>query len=178
LSTARFRRHRQPLAEQTGGDLASEPYRMIAAETLSYWLERIPEKFEREVPVVVMGDVNDEPFNRSITDYALALKDSSKVRSRPTRRPLLLNLMWEIQEDGIGSHYYDEWSMLDQMMVNRALLETTSGLTLVPNSCGIYRTEDMLKRGKPRRFGRASSKSFDIEGYSDHLPIYMRIRKL
>jgi len=161
-----------------GGDLASEPYRMIAAETLSYWLERIPQKFGKEVPVVVMGDFNDEPFNRSITDYALALKDSRKVRSRRARRPLLLNLMWEIQEDGVGSHYYDEWSMLDQMMVNRAMLGSSSGLTLVPNSCGIYKTEDMLKRGKPRRFGRPSSKSFDIEGYSDHLPVYVRIRKM
>ena len=161
-----------------GGDLASEPYRMMAAETLSYWLERIPEKFAKEVPVVVMGDFNDEPFNRSITDYALALKDSSKVRSRRTRRPLLFNLMWEIQEDGIGSHYYNDWSMLDQMMVNRALLEGSGGLSLVTSSCGIYRDEDMLKRGKPKRFGRPSSRSFDIEGYSDHLPIFMRISKL
>ena len=38
--------------------------------------------------LVVMGDFNDEPYNRSITDYALALKDSSKVRSRRARRPL------------------------------------------------------------------------------------------
>jgi len=161
-----------------GGELASEPYRMMAAETLSYWLERIPEKFAKEVPVVVMGDFNDEPFNRSITDYALALKDSGKVRSGRTRRPLLFNLMWEIQEDGVGSHYYDDWSMLDQMMINRCLLNGSSGLTLVPKSCGIYRDADMLKRGKPRRFGRPSSSSFDTAGFSDHLPIYMRIRKL
>ena len=161
-----------------GGDLASEPYRIMAAETLSYWLERIPEKFAKEVPVVVMGDFNDEPFNRSITDYALALKDSDKVRSRRTRRPVLFNLMWEIQEDGVGSHYYDDWSMLDQMMINRCLLNGDNGLTLVPKSCGIYRDADMLKRGKPRRFGRPSSSSFDTAGFSDHLPIYMRIRKL
>ena len=161
-----------------GGDLASEPYRIMAAETLSYWLERIPEKFAKEVPVVVMGDFNDEPFNRSITDYALALKDSDKVRSRRTRRPVLFNLMWEIQEDGVGSHYYDDWSMLDQMMINRCQLNGDNGLTLVPKSCGIYRDADMLKRGKPRRFGRPSSRSFDTKGFSDHLPIYMRIRKL
>ena len=161
-----------------GGDLASEPYRIMAAETLSYWLERIPEKFAKEVPVVVMGDFNDEPFNRSITDYALALKDSDKVRSRRTRRPVLFNLMWEIQEDGVGSHYYDDWSMLDQMMINRCLLNGDNGLTLVPKSCGIYRDADMLKRGKPRRFGRPSSRSFDTAGFSDHLPVYMRIRKL
>ena len=161
-----------------GGDLASEPYRIMAAETLSYWLERIPEKFAKEVPVVVMGDFNDEPFNRSITDYALALKDSDKVRSRRTRRPVLFNLMWEIQEDGVGSHYYDDWSMLDQMMINRCLLNGDNGLALVPKSCGIYRDADMLKRGKPRRFGRPSSRSFDTAGFSDHLPVYMRIRKL
>ena len=150
---------------------------MMAAETLSYWLERIPEKFEKEVPVVVMGDFNDEPFNRSITDYALALKDSSKVRSTRARRPLLFNLMWEIQEDGIGSYYYDNWSLLDQIMVNRAMLDDSGELTLVASSCGIYRDADMLKNDKPRRFGRPSS-TFDPEGYSDHLPVYCRIRKL
>lgn len=160
-----------------GGDLASEPYRMMAAETLSYWLERIPAKFEKEVPIVVMGDFNDEPFNRSITEYALALKDSSKVRSRRTQRPLLFNLMWEIQEDGVGSHYYDNWTLLDQIMVNRALLEDTGELALVAKSCGIYRDADMLKSDIPRRFGRPSS-GFDPAGFSDHLPVYCRIRKL
>ncbi len=105
----------------------------------------------------VMGDFNDELFNRSITDYALALKDSSKVRSRRARRPLLFNLMWEIQEDGVGSHYYDEWAILDQMRVNRAMLEDKYG-PLVPKSCGIFTaTRDMLQaaKSKPRRFGRS-----------------------
>ena len=161
-----------------GGELASEPYRMMAAETLSYWLERIPVKFEKEVPVVVMGDFNDEPYNRSITDYALALKDSSKVRSAYARRPLLFNLMWQIQEDGVGSHYYDDWSLLDQFMVNRAMLKASGGLALVPDSCGILREADMLKKGRPRRFGRPSSKVYDPEGFSDHLPIFMRLHKL
>ena len=141
-----------------GGELASAPYRMMAAETLSYWLERIAIKFAKEVPIVVMGDFNDEPYSRSITEYALALKDSSKVRSRRARRPLLFNLMWEIQEDGVGSHYYDNWSILDQIMVNRAMLEDTGELTLITRSCGIFRDPDMLKNDKPRRFGRPSSK--------------------
>jgi len=162
-----------------GSDLASQPYRIMAAETLSYWLERIPEKFAREVPIVVMGDFNDEPFNRSVTDYALALKDSQKVKSKRARRPLLLNLMWEIQEDGVGTYYYDDWAMLDQIMVNRALLGNTGGLKLVPNSCGIFKQSEMLKRGKPRRFGRPSSKKqYDPGGYSDHLPIYVRVREV
>ncbi len=159
-----------------GSPLGSEPYRMMAAETLSYWLERIPARYGREVPIVVLGDFNDEPFNRSITDYALALKDSSKVRSKRARRPLLLNLMWEMQEDGVGTHYYDDWAMLDQVMVNRALLRDEAGLRLVPGSCGIFREGDLLKRGKPRRFGRPA-KSLDREGYSDHLPIFVRLRK-
>lgn len=157
-----------------GSPLGSEPYRMMAAETLSYWLERIPAKFGREVPIVVMGDFNDEPFNRSITDYALALKDSSKVRSKRARRPLLFNLMWEMQEDGIGTHYYDDWAMLDQVMVNRALLRNEAGLGLVPDSCGIFRESRLLKRGKPRRFGRPAKK-LDTGGFSDHLPIYLRL---
>jgi len=157
-----------------GGNMESEPYRIIAAETLSYWLERIPEKFGREVPIVVMGDFNDEPFDRSISNYALGQKDSSRVRSKRSQKPYLFNLMWRLQEDGVGTHYYDNWGMLDQILVNRALLGTDSRLRLVAGSCEIFADPALLKSGKPRRFGRPSSSQFDEEGFSDHLPVSVR----
>ena len=162
-----------------GGDLESEPYRILAAETLSYWLERIPEKFEREVPIVVMGDFNDEPFNRSVADYALGLKDSKRVKSKRSQKPYLFNLMWRLQEDGVGTHYYDNWGMLDQILVNRAVLNDETGLQWVPGSCQIFRDANMIKSGKPRRFGRPSSRAtYDVEGYSDHLPVYFMCREV
>ena len=160
-----------------GGDMQSEPYRIIAAETLSYWLERIPEKYNREVPVIVMGDFNDEPFNRSIQDYLLGLKDSRKVRSRRSRKPYLFNLMWQLQKDGIGTHYYDGWGMLDQILVNRAVLVADGGMRLIPGSCGIFKNAQLIKSGKPRRFGRPSA-THDQDGFSDHLPVYFKCREV
>jgi predicted extracellular nuclease len=161
-----------------GGNLESEPYRIIAAETLSYWIERIYANFEKEVPVIVMGDFNDEPFNRSITHYALGLKDSSKVRSKRSRKPYLYNLMWPLQNDKSGTHYYNSWGMLDQILVNRPLLRKENQLTLISDSCQIFKTSEMLKSGKPRRFSRPSAgSSFDPSGFSDHLPVTVQLKE-
>lgn len=160
-----------------GGQLASEPYRIIAAETLSYWLERIGKKFDKEVSVLVMGDFNDEPYNRSLQEYALSEKDSKRVRSKRSKKPYLLNLMWSLQTDGIGTYFYKVWGMLDQILINRSLLTGVDGLRLVKGSCEIIRFPELIKSGKPRRFGRPSKKRFDQEGYSDHLPVGVRIQR-
>jgi len=158
-----------------GGELASAPYRIIAAETLSYWMERIKEKFGKEVAILVMGDFNDEPYNRSMREYALAEKDSKRVKSKRTQKPYLLNLMWSLQKDGKGTHFFDTWGMLDQILVNRSLLTKADGWSLVKDSCEIIRLPELIKSNKPRRFGRPSKKGFDRDGYSDHLPISITI---
>lgn len=161
-----------------GGDLESEPYRIIAGETLSYWLERIYDKLDKDVPVIVMGDFNDEPYSRSVTQYALGLKDSSRVKSKRSRKPYLYNLMWPLQYDGSGTYYYDDWGMIDQMMVNRPMLRKKSPITLVTDSCRIFKPAGLLKAGKPRRFSRPSAgKSFDPKGFSDHLPVTVRLKE-
>jgi len=159
-----------------GGNIESEPYRIIAAETMSYWIERIGEYFDQEVPIIVMGDFNDEPFNRSITDYALGIRDSSRVKSKRSRKPYLLNLMWKLQHENHGTHYYGGWGILDQILVNRPLLRNEGDLNLVEDSCKIFIRPQMQKSSKPRRFGRPSKKSqFDPEGYSDHFPVIVKI---
>lgn len=161
-----------------GGDLESEPYRIIAGETLSYWLERIYANMKKEVPVLVMGDFNDEPYSRSVTQYALGLKDSAKVKSKRSRNPYLFNLMWPLQYDGSGSYYYDSWGMIDQILVNRPMLRSESPITLVSDSCQIFKPAELLKAGKPRRFGRPSRKtSYDPNGFSDHLPVTVRLQE-
>jgi predicted extracellular nuclease len=161
-----------------GGEFASEPYRIIAAETLSYWLERVSEKFGKEVSILVMGDFNDEPYNRSMQEYALSKKDSKRVKSKRSRKPYLLNLMWPLQTDGVGTHFYDTWGMLDQILVNRSLLTSEDGFRLVGDSCEIIRLPELIKSGKPRRFGRPSARGFDRDGYSDHLPVGVKIKRI
>lgn len=162
-----------------GGAHDSEPYRIIAAETMSYWMERIYAKLGKDVPILVMGDFNDEPFSRAMTDYALAIKDASKVKSKRSQNPYLYNLMWRLLAEQGGTHYFDGWGMLDQILVNRPLLRSESPLQLIAHSCQIINPSRLLKSGKPRRFSRPSAgRSYDPDGYSDHLPVSVRLKEL
>ncbi len=83
-----------------GGQYKSEPYRIMAAETLSYWHERIKEYKGDKVPIVVMGDFNDEPYNRSLREYALSTQSRAKVLR--SRSPRLFNLMWPLMGQALG----------------------------------------------------------------------------
>lgn len=160
-----------------GGRFASEPYRILAAETLSYWLDRIPDFMGFEAPVIVMGDFNDDAFDRSVTDYALAIRDKKKVASKRSRKPYLYNLSWGLYGENRGTHYYDHWGVLDQIMINRPLARTDTQYRLVDGSFDTFVEDFMLKRGKPRRFSRPSKSDYDRDGYSDHFPVYVKIRE-
>ncbi len=188
---------------RSGGVLQSEPYRMIAAETLSYWMTRIHQIYaERDLaagivesksravppPVLVMGDFNDEPFNRSITDYALGLRLEDRVNSRRARNPYLLNLMWPLMGSGHVTHMYNgDPNMFDQFLVNRGVLDRESKIKLARINMGgrtvpyvgIINFEDMrLERGSnrngPKRFGRPA-KGYDPDGFSDHFPVAIKL---
>ncbi len=160
-----------------GGRFESEPYRILAAETLSYWLDRIPEKMGFEAPVIVMGDFNDDAFDRSVTDYALAVRDKSKVASKRSKKPYLYNLSWGLYGEDRGTHYYNHWGVLDQIMVNRPLVRTDAKFRLIDGSFDTFAPDFIFKNKKPRRFSRPAKKDFDEEGYSDHLPVVVKVKE-
>lgn len=162
---------------RSAGQYESEPYRLTAGETLSYWAGRIAEIQGRDSATLALGDFNDEPFNRSVTEYALAGNNVTKVLNSQT--PRFLNLMWKFHGQGIGSHYYDNFpNVLDQFWASRGLLAGGGKLRAVPDSAAIERFAPMIKKGDyqvPRRFGRPSEDGYDPDGYSDHYPISVRI---
>ena len=165
-----------------GGEHASEPYRILAAETLAYWHERIHEVLaaeESEPAVLVLGDFNDEPFNRSLVEYGLAERIPDRVKSKRSKKPYFLNLMWPLTGKGEGTHYYEgQPGMLDQILAGRNLLRSESPLQLVSDSVQILRFPEHVSKGEPVRFGRPSEKkTFNTNGFSDHLPVCVRIRE-
>lgn len=139
--------------------------------------------------VLVMGDLNDEPFNRSVTDYLRASKDLDKVEEelKPgaglqipaiaaylRRSPVLFNLSWpHLAAPDNGSFFYsggaaNTMNVLDQFIVSRGLHFGSSQLKVRPNSPQIFRAPDMTTGAKQR------PKGFDKKtpgGYSDHFPI-------
>ncbi|MCF8366541.1 MAG: hypothetical protein K9H16_12210, partial [Bacteroidales bacterium] len=161
------------------GEMETEPYRIIAGETLSYWLERIFDILGSDTPVLVMGDFNDEPFNRSVSEYALSTHSRMKVIN--ARNPRLFNLMYSLMGRGFGTFFYDNFPYIfDQFMVTKSMLKSNALIKPVQVSTGGYRVNivmqpEMMAGGdypKPKPFGRPSSgSSYDPTGYSDHFPI-------
>ena len=192
------------------GQFQSEPHRITVGERCGQLVDEVL-KLDREayalIPdtvaglarlnarwnrnVLLMGDFNDDPFSRSITDYLLASKDLDKVeeelkagekRQTPTikayieRAPVLFNLSWPLlgMPDG-GTIFFsgdsaNTMSLFDQFIVARGLYFGTSGLKARAGSVQIFRPPDMASGSKKR------PKSFDKKtkkGFSDHFPIEM-----
>lgn len=154
---------------RSAGQLESEPYRILTAETLSYFMERIQEIKGKDVPVVVMGDFNDEPHNRSLTDYALSTMDREKVVY--ARNPALYNLMWELLGRRKGSYVYSGVPMMiDQFLVSKGVAKKSGKFELNEQKVKIEIFAGMVsgRYDTPVRFGQSEP---NLDGYSDHLPI-------
>lgn len=151
----------------------SEPYRIIAGETLSYWMKRITEIMGKDVGIIAMGDFNDNPFDRAMTEYALSTNNKRKVMNSRTS-PRLFNLMAVETGRGIGSIYHSGPHLFDQLLVSKGLIKSTSKLK-IKDGTAVVETYPEMAYGSyksPRRFGRPSRKSsYNIEGYSDHFPV-------
>jgi len=103
--------------------LFTKPYRIIAAETLSYWHERILEEKGKDVAILIMGDFNNEPHSRSMIQYALSTNSKTKV-IKTTTAPRLYNLMWPLMGKGLGTFYYDNFPhMFDQFLVSKEFIK-------------------------------------------------------
>ncbi len=154
----------------------SEAYRIIAGETLAYFNSRIEEIHGDDTPILAMGDFNDEPSNRSLTDHALSERNRTRVLYANT--PKMLNLMWPLMSQGMGTYYYhNEPSILDQFLVSGGFLKSKSKFKVVDGSVEIVQRPEMIEAGRypvPVRFGRPAS-GLNQNGFSDHSPITMSI---
>lgn len=164
-----------------GGQYESEPYRIVAGETLSYFHQRILEKNKDEdgkTAIIIMGDFNDEPHNRSITEYALATTSILKVRLSK-EAPRLYNLMWPTMAQGRGTFYYENFpNFLDQFMISRGIA-LEGKISVTDDSVQIIAFPEMMtgKYKVPVKFGRPSDKSLNVNGFSDHFPISVTIKE-
>ena len=154
---------------RSGGEAASDAYRAMAGETLAYFHQRILEVRGEAMPVIAMGDFNDEPFNTSVVDYALGLRAANLVAKG--RNPYFLNLMWPLMGKGLGTLYYNGPNLLDQFLINKNWLQPTSTFKVKADSVTIIKFPEMIsKKGEPIPFG-GMGKPVNQNGFSDHFPI-------
>lgn len=124
---------------------------------------------------ILMGDLNDEPTDRSVHEGLKALSTQDSACSLGT----YFNPMYAMQAMGDGSHSYkQEWHMLDQILFRPCLKNQKAGLTLVGNSAEVYRPKWMQSThekyyGEPYR--TFAGKNY-LGGFSDHFPVYVKLR--
>jgi len=165
------------------GTYESEPFRILAAETLAYFGERIQEEYAQFhenglVPILAMGDFNDQPGDRSLTQYARSSYNRVQVEKATAIR--FYNLMWPLMTTDLMTYWHKKSGPLffDQFMVSRGFLDKNSKITVLKKSVRIEGTTIMNdKRSKsyvkPYRFGW---KPKTPPGFSDHFPISMKIK--
>lgn len=120
--------------------------------------------------VIVMGDFNDEPQDKSIVEG---------LKSRPDKKLKageLYNPFHNLAKAGKGTYNYrGEWNMLDQMLISKSLLDK-KGLQF--EKADIFAPE-WLKQQQPEKYRGNPDRTYVGErylgGYSDHFPIYMQL---
>lgn len=150
----------------------SEPKRILAAEKLKEIYTTILRE-DPQAKIIVMGDFNDEPSNKSISNTLAVSCDVNSVKATQ-----LFNAFCELEQQDFGSYKYRSyWDMLDQIMISNALLADTTGLHYQHNSASI-KNEYWLEQhgnkyeGSPlRTFGGRKY----LGGYSDHFPVYISL---
>lgn len=132
--------------------------------------------------IIILGDFNDEPFNKSMMEYLLASFDKNFVLNNSDLFKVpLYNTSWEkLLSDKPGSLYYEKssfskWSMLDHIVLSPSLLKNDNSIVYQPGSFSIVYDLTCDDKGVPKRIVKYDEDDNLIwvdDGYSDHLPIY------
>ena len=143
-------------------------------ERAGYQVRRLKEallKQDPEARIVIMGDLNDDPGDLSVTSPEALAAKSDKNACAPHD---LYNPWYDmLYKKGVGTLYYrGKWNLFDQIIFTGNLLNTAdkSRLHLLTNAVFsrdyLLQTEGKYK-GAPKR---TTAGGTWLNGYSDHLP--------
>ncbi|MDO5017268.1 MAG: endonuclease/exonuclease/phosphatase family protein [Porphyromonas sp.] len=154
------------------GGSKSSPLREAAARTTLSIVQKI-QASDPDANIVIMGDLNDDPTNVSVSEVLNAKKKRSEVPNQG-----LYNPSASLFEKGVGTLVYqNKWNFFDQMMVSRHLISKESGLRLWKMEVfdrDFLITQEGKRKGYPHR--TFENNSF-INGYSDHFPVLIYLLK-
>lgn len=126
--------------------------------------------------IVIMGDFNDYPTDESMTELLRAGDLDNANHADYT----LFNLMYRfLKMNNVGSHKHDDfWGCLDQMVVSRALLDSNTSTFILNKEAHIF-MDDFMVEPDEKYGGYKTFRTFlgprYIGGYSDHLPVFIRL---
>ena len=158
---------------RSGGEAASSHLREFVASVNKAKLDSIS-KVNPDPKVFIIGDLNDDPINPSISKVLNAQKKIKKTKPRG-----LYNPMYAFYQQGIGSNAWrDSWNLFDQIILSHGLIDKKA------NGYRYYRANVHNKKYLTQTFGQYQGYPFRtwvgntyLGGYSDHFPVYVYLIK-
>ena len=159
-----------------GGEKRSLPGRMAAASLCRHIADSILAK-NPKAKIVMMGDYNDYPTNKSIMEGLRA-----KGRVEDMQSDDFFNPMWKMHKNGEGTNYYrDVKGVLDQCIITKALLKDEKDpFATYQMYKPVVHSKEFLKQHDGRYNGypwRSFAGGVWLAGYSDHFPVYLILLK-
>lgn len=126
--------------------------------------------------IIIMGDLNDDPQDKSCAKVLGAKKKAEDVQPHGFYNP-----WWKKLDDGIGTlAYKGSWNLFDQIIVSGTLLGDHSGPGHLHYRSARVLNFDFLKDTEGTRQGyplRTHSGGVWLKGFSDHFPTEIYLGK-
>ena len=148
-----------------GGVMESQHKRVLAAQTLCDTINQI-NKLDKLANIIVMGDFNDNPDDISISQI---IKETNLVNLSTDMKSLN-------DSQGTLKHKF-EWNIFDQMLVSENLNDSTNDMSISDNLMlqdFEFLLEDDLSYTGKKPYRTYIGYKYN-NGYSDHLPILLKL---
>ncbi|MDR2824518.1 MAG: endonuclease, partial [Prevotellaceae bacterium] len=159
------------LPSRLEGELESENRRVLVAQTIRNQVDSLISVYKKP-NIIIMGDFNDYPDNKSITQVLDA--EMPTVNPQPDK---LYNLALPLHLAGKGTYKHNgQWGMLDQFIVSGNLLDAASNFYTQQSDAHVFNANFLLEKDNAN-LGEKPFRTYNgfayNNGYSDHLPLFV-----
>lgn len=156
------------------GVMETQELRAIAALRLKTQCDSLF-SLNSKAKIVIMGDFNDQPSNKSIANVLNAKTLDSNISDTE-----LYNLSSDWLKNGMRTlKYQSQWFVFDQIIVSGTLLNDSLNLHTIPNWSTVcqfpFLFEEDKTHGGEKLFRTYNGYKYN-GGFSDHLPILLRLK--
>ncbi|MCX8480441.1 MAG: endonuclease/exonuclease/phosphatase, partial [Sediminibacterium sp.] len=160
-------------SSRRGGEKRSAAGRIWGAKKCNMFIDSIFIK-NKQAKIIVMGDFNDNPDDKSIKTYLHPLSNMQQLKMGD-----LFNPFYNIYKSGKGSiAQNDVWGLFDQIIISSEWLNNNHAGFKFYNA-NIYIDFNLMEtQGKFKGYPiRTWNGNIFRGGYSDHFPTYIVIKK-
>ncbi|NEX14718.1 MAG: endonuclease [Prosthecochloris sp.] len=143
----------------------SEPFRLQAAQTAKTIIDSL-RKISTDADIVVMGDFNDDPGDKSIQEILHATTERDAFSRKSIGK--LFNFWTKSREKG-SCYFRSRWFQFDQVMVSSGLFDDR-GLSVPEDAFSCFHIRHMEKGSNRRPYATYKGQKY-LGGYSDHFPL-------